>query len=439
MADRAHQKHRLRAVTRLAGAATLGGSIALAGCGDGGHRAGATGAADAAFAPKAEPAAVPVHRFAKRSSGAYFYTASESEKAAILEAYPDFRYEGVGFDSGGAQPVYRFANLNNGGYFYTASEGERDSVLLNHRHLRFEGISFRVALANDGRRRPVFRLAHLRNGAYLYTLDAAERAAALALGHWRDEGVAWWADVPGAGGSPPPGQPGAQDPPGDPPAVPPPGPPSVDGPQGLYIGESPDGWDLRIAVLPSGEAWTLYGLPGSAGMQLQGFVQVQGAAEAGVWSGRGRDYTVDRGLRGNLEATFGEGRFDGAVSTTRAGFPFTSALPAAGDVASELAAVAGTWQGTMLDGAAATVEIAADGTLSGSSGGCSFSGAVAPSASAVPVFAVTIAFGEQPCRIPLRSFDGIAIVEALEGGSHQLLMPIVGLHGALGNAFSATR
>lgn len=136
-----------------------------------------------------------IFRFAKISSGAYFYTGWPDERDRILQSYPDFRYEGIAFlqtTTRGASSVYRFANLRNGGYFYTASQAERDFVIQTRPDMRYEGTSFSVALPSQSDTDPVYRLANLQNGAYLYTSDPNERALAISLGIWRDEGIAFY-------------------------------------------------------------------------------------------------------------------------------------------------------------------------------------------------------------------------------------------------------
>jgi hypothetical protein len=154
--------------------------------------------------PASESAAA-VYRFAKISSGAYFYTGDRAERDSILASLPDFRYEGVAFlrsSDAAAVPVYRFANLNNGGYFYTANPAERDLVIRAYPHLRFEGSTFAVAAPGASNTTAIYRLANLSNGAYLLTSDPAERAYALGLGFWRDEGIAFQAathDTPAGG------------------------------------------------------------------------------------------------------------------------------------------------------------------------------------------------------------------------------------------------
>jgi hypothetical protein len=148
---------------------------------------------------KFSPAPYPtVYRFAKISTGAYFYTGSDIEAATIVKDYPDFRFEGHAFSkelAAGATPVFRFANLNNGGYFYTGSTEERDIIIANMPHLRFEGSTFAVAATTLAYSDPVYRLANLNNGAYLYTQSATERDYAVSLGMWRSEGTTFSAEA----------------------------------------------------------------------------------------------------------------------------------------------------------------------------------------------------------------------------------------------------
>ncbi len=139
-----------------------------------------------------QPAAVPsIYRFAKISSGAYFYTGSVEEATYIAQSLPDFRYEGAVFFqdvSGSGQPVYRFANTKNGGYFYTGSVAERDATIRDYPNMRFEGTTFSVA-GSGTPSTPAYRFANLNNGAYLYTSSVQERDYVRGLSFWRDEGT----------------------------------------------------------------------------------------------------------------------------------------------------------------------------------------------------------------------------------------------------------
>lgn len=139
------------------------------------------------------PAHVAVYRFVNLDGGAYFYTASEAEKAEVLARYPSFRYEGPVFfadDPVQAQAdsvaVYRFANLQTGGYFYTASEAEKDLVLAGYPHMRFEDAAFMLPASGEDLL-PVYRFANVETGGYLFTQDPAEREAARQLPFMREE------------------------------------------------------------------------------------------------------------------------------------------------------------------------------------------------------------------------------------------------------------
>jgi Repeat of unknown function (DUF5648) len=139
-----------------------------------------------------------VYRFAKISTGAYFYTGSEDEAATIVKDYPDFRFEGHAFSkqlTGASKPVYRFANLQNLGYFYTGSQEERDIIIASMPHMRYEGTTFSVAATSLAYADPVYRLANLNNGAYLYTQSTEERDYAVSLGVWRSEGTTFSAEA----------------------------------------------------------------------------------------------------------------------------------------------------------------------------------------------------------------------------------------------------
>jgi Repeat of unknown function (DUF5648) len=134
----------------------------------------------------------PVFRFAKISSGAYFYTGSAQEAEYINASIPDFRYEGVAFQQitgGTGVPVYRFAKLDSGGYFYTASEAEKNQVIaLYASRFRYEGEAFKVESTGG---QPTYRLANANNGAYLYTTSLDEYNYAGTLPGWRKEGPAF--------------------------------------------------------------------------------------------------------------------------------------------------------------------------------------------------------------------------------------------------------
>lgn len=143
----------------------------------------------------------PVFRFAKLSTGTYFYTASIEERDQIINHNPDFRFEGsvfVGDNEAreGFIPVSRFANLKSGSYFYTANQAEIDSTLSNA-NFRYEGTAFYAPAFDSLNTEPVYRLQNPQSKGYLFTTNPAEKAFAL-LDGWNDQGIAFYSEIPNA-------------------------------------------------------------------------------------------------------------------------------------------------------------------------------------------------------------------------------------------------
>jgi hypothetical protein len=92
----------------------------------------------------------PVYRFWSSALGCHFYTISESEKATFLTQTQTWRLEGTAFyaypegkQPTGSKPVYRFFKKSDGTYFYTASEGERAKLVNDSRKIYMaQGVAF---------------------------------------------------------------------------------------------------------------------------------------------------------------------------------------------------------------------------------------------------------------------------------------------------------
>jgi hypothetical protein len=93
----------------------------------------------------------PLYRFYDMKRGVHFYTASEAEKASLIQKMSNvYRYDGVAcnvsLDSENTQPVYRFYNKQKGVHFYTASAAQKDTVAANLRNIyQFEGVAYSYA------------------------------------------------------------------------------------------------------------------------------------------------------------------------------------------------------------------------------------------------------------------------------------------------------
>ncbi len=134
----------------------------------------------------AQPAPDAVYRFYNRETGTHFYTLSVSERDGVVQAFPQFAYEGAAFAAyaqprAGTVPVYRFYNKVTGTHFYTTSQSERDGVVAYYPQFVDEGAAFH-AMPVDGAdgRVPVFRFFNKSTGAHFYTASAAERDKVLA-------------------------------------------------------------------------------------------------------------------------------------------------------------------------------------------------------------------------------------------------------------------
>ncbi len=93
----------------------------------------------------------PVYRFWSARNYSHFYTTRESEKAKLINDFPDvWTYEGVAFyayppDSQPPEctPVYRFWSGINHTHFYTTSEREKNKLIDNYAAVyTYEGIAY---------------------------------------------------------------------------------------------------------------------------------------------------------------------------------------------------------------------------------------------------------------------------------------------------------
>lgn len=145
--------------------------------------------------PTPTPVSEEVFRFARLTTGSYFYTSDINEKNFIVENLLDFRFEGSVFRvdnqvRDGWLPVHRFADTQTGAYFYTSNHAEFLSVSENP-SFRDEGIAFYAPPSSEEGELPVYRMQNPRTHGYLFTTNPAEKAYAL-LDGWDDQGIAFY-------------------------------------------------------------------------------------------------------------------------------------------------------------------------------------------------------------------------------------------------------
>lgn len=154
--------------------------------------------------PNAGAEQISIHRFFDKTDGTHFFTASGSEAASLVATRTDLAYEGVGlrgYDAADASPssqaVFRFFNVTDGTHFYTASSTERDAILTTQPSaMKFEGIAFYENATPQAGDTAVYRFFDTSHGTHLFTQSASEKASILSTRpDLVSEGIAFYAPI----------------------------------------------------------------------------------------------------------------------------------------------------------------------------------------------------------------------------------------------------
>lgn len=190
--------------------------------------------------------------------------------------------------------------------------------------------------------------------------------------------------------------------------------------QGFFSGKTADGRDINGAVLPDGTYYVLYtGANNSA--VIDGFIQGIGSTNGGKFtSADGRDYNF-RGagvIPISVSADFkAKTSLNGTVSGGGQVSSFTSTYSNEYEKLPSLNTVAGTYSGFVQDAggrAGATISIATNGTVSGTTTtGCTISGSAEPSVQA-NAYALGVSFSGAGCVSNGLSVGGAAFYNSIE-------------------------
>ena len=203
--------------------------------------------------------------------------------------------------------------------------------------------------------------------------------------------------------------------------------------QGVYEGTTSSGTDFSLLLLDDGTYYTLGGTRTSSGFLVSDLVEGTGTQSgASFTSSDLRDFLyTGQTLAGTLSATVNAGTSvsgtltEGATSVTFSGVPPASSTYDYNTPAN-ISSVAGSWNVTTLQGASATLAVSSNGTFTGTSAGCNFSGTISPRSSGKNVFDVAVQFGPSPCALPNGSGTGIALSYPIAGTNlTQLLVTAV--------------
>lgn len=142
------------------------------------------GAVETDATPTPDPEPSPVYRFWSSTKRSHFYTADPAERDFVIEHYDDTEWasEGVAYEAfldqePGTIPLYRFWSHRFQGHFYTASESEKDAVIADYPDdvWEFEGVAYYVYPDAEEAGAQVFRFWSAQNRHHFYTADPAER------------------------------------------------------------------------------------------------------------------------------------------------------------------------------------------------------------------------------------------------------------------------
>ena len=216
--------------------------------------------------------------------------------------------------------------------------------------------------------------------------------------------------------------------------------------EGVWSGTSSSGYTLNTLVLENNAAYSMFGTIVGTTFAVVGFDQGAFAVSGNSISGTVREYLYNGvTATGTVSGTATTGTsingstlYNGTTTTFSltpiASSTYNYSTPAA------ISDVSGSWTGTMLNGTAATVAISVGGAVTGTNGGCSFTGTALPRASGKNVFDVNITFGASPCALPGQTATGIAIDYAITGTAlKQLLVAVQDSTKANGTMFIAQR
>jgi hypothetical protein len=215
--------------------------------------------------------------------------------------------------------------------------------------------------------------------------------------------------------------------------------------QGVYSGTSSNGYTFETIVLPNDKFYAIYGTVSGNTFTVFGMMTGQGTSGNGNYTASVTDFFYTGAVNsGTISASYIAGTsVNGTVTEGGTATSFTgTALPASDfnyGTAASVGAISGMWAGNLLDGISTTVTINSNGTVSGSSSGCSFTGTVTADSSNKNFFDVSLTFGSSPCTFPNQTATGVGVYYLLSDGVTHQLLAAVNVGTSFGTVFFAQR
>jgi hypothetical protein len=203
---------------------------------------------------------------------------------------------------------------------------------------------------------------------------------------------------------------------------------------------------FQLLVLPNQQSWTLYGDSMGSTLLVAGFIQGSGNSSSGSYTtSNALDFGFAPPVPVSVSASYSSTSVSGTASEAGVAISFSGApIPASTynyNQTASLADVQGSWSLTsLLGGSPASVAISPNGSFTGLSAGCQFSGTLVPDVSGKNFFNLSLAFGPAPCLLPGQTATGIGLTNILAGTTiRQLLIAGVTANRSAGEAFVGTR
>ncbi|MEX3967361.1 hypothetical protein AB4Y42_34900 [Paraburkholderia sp. EG286B] len=172
-------------------------------------------------------------------------------------------------------------------------------------------------------------------------------------------------------------------------------------PQGFWLGKSSSGRTIAMLVLETGQYFAAYSFNNSVEGMIEGTFAVDGpsisdhsAIDLNLAVGAS---AVPAKIKGMVAA---KQKLIAVVKEATQTQKFDATYNSAYDTSPSVSEVAGTWAATVAGSAApTTMTVAGDGSFTGASGSCTFSGSLKPRASGKKVLDGTVTFEDTSCPL----------------------------------------
>jgi hypothetical protein len=216
--------------------------------------------------------------------------------------------------------------------------------------------------------------------------------------------------------------------------------------EGLWSGLTSTGYEVNSLILENNEFWNIVGR--TIGNVFYVVAMDNGAASinANNYSTFFREFTATSSVLGYSTGTVTTNtKISGTVTTigaTTQNVTISMTPPSTSvynyNKSADISEVTGIWSGSFLSGYSGTVQVLANGQVSGITNGCNFSGSFSPRSSGKNVFDFSLVNGTG-CILPGFKSSGIAISYLTSTGKRQLIAGSTDASKAQGDLFFAQR